>query len=160
MAVLIEGSASSLESRAEAVGRLLGNNVLTSVIVERDPQVTTQFWDLLRDLTWIGSTETVLRLYHAPAQVSAVKQLLVDIDAAYVVTAGGNATWAACSGDPMQLQASLRQADIAAEVWRSPAPGLDTIPVQSGNVMARRVKQAFDPNHRFYTPPSLAQTRV
>lgn len=159
MAVLIEGAASSLESRAQAVARLLGNNISTNIVFERDPQVTAPFWDSLRDLTWIGSAATALRLYHAPAQVSAVERLLRDHAAAYVVTVGGNATWATYTGDPMQLQAALRQADVSAEVWRAPVPSLETIPIQSGSSMARRVKQAFDPNHRFYTPPSIAQAR-
>jgi glycolate oxidase FAD binding subunit len=148
LAVLIEGAPASLEGRVRAVRGLLPPGASTEQI--NTPEAQADLWTALRDLTWLGQAETVLRLYLPSSRAADLDAILRVHGARYAFSLAGNVAWAALSGDPARLSSALAANEISAAVWRSPVPAPEVLPVMPGAAMAQRVKQALDPRQRFF----------
>lgn len=145
VAVLIEGTTASLESRLTAARRLFPADA-PSRTLEDDAAL----WTMLRDLAWIGDAETVLRIYLPLSALDWLDGLLAANDARRIYSGAGNTAWAAIKGDPARLASELAKIDVRAAVWRSPLPAPDILPDDPGAAMIQRVRRAFDPAGRFY----------
>jgi len=144
-AIQIDGPTQSLNPRLNTLRGLLPSGSTTELLTGDSESA---LWTALRDVTWIGNEETILRLYLPP-------NCLADLDAALinarrVFSVGGNVGWAALVGNPDNLSPALAKLGAQATVWRSPGPSRDILPTLPGAAVVRRVKQAFDPQQVFY----------
>lgn len=156
LAVMIEGSAASLEARINIVRELIN---ASNAVMLTDGEEQQSFWNRLRDLMWIGDEQTILKFYLASNRVSELDALLAKLESRRAFSAAGNVAWAAFTSDPQQLNAALAANEITAAVWRSAMPAPDMLPAQSSVAMIKRVKQAFDPRNRFYSPQMVEAVR-
>ncbi len=145
VAIQIDGPTQSLDPRLNALRVLLPTDAATQIL-EGDSE--SALWTALRDVTWIGSEDTILRLYLPPNRLADLDTLLAR--ARRVFSVGGNVGWAALAGDPSSLSPSLAKLGVQAAVWRAPGPSREILPDLPGAAVVKRVKQAFDPLHIFY----------
>ncbi len=148
VAIQIEGMTASFDGRLAALRKLLPAGASVQNVGDSD-----QLWEALTDLHWIGTQETVLRLYLPSGNVPKLDTVLAANGAQRVYSGAGNTVWAALNGDPTRLSADLARCETRAAVWRSPVPAPDILPDDPGAPMVQRIRQAFDPSDRFYSSP-------
>lgn len=150
LTVQIDGAEPSLAPRLAGLVKLLPSGTPTALL---DGESEVALWSALRDVAWVGESDSVLRLYLSPNRLADLDVRLQDFAVRRVYSVAGNVAWSALSSDPAKLAEigmALEKLGIRASIWRGAGDGVEILPALPGAALVKRIKRAFDPRELFY----------
>lgn len=108
-------------------------------------------WQDVKELTWVPPGWALVKTPLTPKRISILETQLAKVEARRRYSAGGNVAWLAWpTGENWanRLDTLLTHLDLSGLVLLGP-PGMTRLGVNPGAPLARRVKQALDPDGHF-----------
>lgn len=150
--VRLGGLAEALPARIERMREFLlapkGGATATEVIAA--PAEGT-LWQEVKELAWVPGDWALVKVPLTPRRIPILETQLAKVEARRRFSAGGNVAWLAWpTGENWagKLDSLLTQLDLSGLVLLGP-PGVTRLGVNPGASLARRIKQALDPEGRF-----------
>ena len=146
--VRIGGLVKALPSRMERLQHFLNNKTeMIAVEVVRGEQ-DVAFWEQVQEFFWVEDGLNLVKVPLAPKSIPHLEDALSPEIASRRFTAGGNVAWLAVP-DIDILDTILSQLGLAGLVLFGP-PGRPYLGLRKGLPLAQRVKQALDPEGKFF----------
>jgi glycolate oxidase FAD binding subunit len=150
--VRLGGLAEALPARIERMREFLlapkGGATVTEII---EAPAEGTLWQEVKELTWVPGDWALVKVPLTPKRIPVLETQLAKLEARRRYSAGGNLVWLAWpAGENWagKLDSLLTQLDLSGLVLLGP-PGVTRLGVNPGALLARRVKQALDPEGRF-----------
>jgi glycolate oxidase FAD binding subunit len=138
------------EIQAARMGRLQG--LLCEEAQPLEPQVEAELWRVRREFSWLGSEQILIKVPLTPGSIPALERFFQqhDVSAAQrIYSAAGNVAWIGWAGEAAVLDAALEQLALSGLALIGPAQRV-WFGLRRGEVFAQRVRQALDPQGKFY----------
>jgi glycolate oxidase FAD binding subunit len=150
--VRLGGLAEALPARVERMREFLlapkGGATATAVI---EAPAEGALWQEVKALAWVPGDWALVKVPLTPKRIPVLETQLAKLEAQRRYSAGGNVGWLAWpAGENWagKLDSLLTQLDLSGLVLLGP-PNVTRLGVNPGAPLARRVKQALDPEGRF-----------
>lgn len=150
--VRLGGLAEALPARVERMREFLlapkGGATVTEII---EAPAEGTLWQEVKALAWVPRDWALVKVPLTPKRIPILEAQLAKLEARRRYSAGGNVVWLAWPVSENwagKLDSLLTQLDLSGLVLLGP-PGVTRLGVNPGASLARRVKQALDPNGRF-----------
>ena len=145
--VRLGGLAGALPERSE---RLVGflqekGEILASEVIANEAE--TELWQAVNRFDWLPTESQLVKVPVSPKRVPLLENVLQPDPPPRRYAAGGNIGWMTTS-DTNQLDSLLRKLELSGLVLVG-SPEKPLIGARQGLVLARRIKQALDPNGTF-----------
>jgi glycolate oxidase FAD binding subunit len=150
--VRLGGLVEALPARVERMREFLlapkGGATATAVI---EAPAEGALWQEVKALAWVSEDWALVKVPLTPKRIPILEAQLAEVEVRRRYGAGGNVAWLAWpAGENWagKLDSLLTQLDLSGLVLLGP-PGVTRLGVNPGAPLARRVKQALDPEGRF-----------
>lgn len=139
----VGGLADSLPARVERLANWLRDHATPTAIAELEDEQA--HWDAINRIAWAAPAATLVKIPVPPKQLMQLSQLAAIQNAHY--SAAGNVAWIT-TDTPDRLDEALQHLKLSGLVVRGNASRI-MLGNQSWLPLARRVKTALDPHHKF-----------
>lgn len=145
--IRIGGLIEALPSRTERLQHFLNSetDLITGEALEGEQD--SAFWEQVQEFSWVEDGSNLVKVPLAPKSIPTLEDALSEEVTSRRYSAGGNVAWLAVP-DIDALDATLSQLELAGLVLLGP-PGRPYLGLRKGLPLARRVKQALDPDNKF-----------
>lgn len=140
--VRIGGFASILQARMDRLMEMVG----TGTLVSGDEEL--ECWRQVGEFSWVPEGDRLIKIALTPRRIQEMENQLAGKSVLRRYAAGGQLAWLALADTTRQLEPVISQMKLPGLViWG--APGFPHLGEFQGLSVLRRVKDTFDPAHRF-----------
>jgi len=145
--VRIGGLIEALSGRIERLKNFLDTETDAITVEVLEGEQDTTFWEQVQEFSWVDDGLNLVKVPLAPKSIPTLEDALSGEVTARRYSAGGNVAWLAVP-DIATLDGILLQLELSGLVLFG-SPGRPYLGPRKGLSLARRVKQALDPDGKF-----------
>jgi len=146
--IRLGGLPTILTSRLNRLQRFLQTNSAPTKITTRPSDTEADYWDMVNNVDWFPKGTYLVKIPLTPRRISLLENVLLGTTIKRRYTVGGNVAWVAVS-NLADFEARLKALNLVGLVILGTPIETPYLGLRKGVSLAKRIKQALDPHHKF-----------